>query len=186
MRKALVYPIVPLDSAQFRKFIEFMRSLNFNNLYFQAPQTKQNIMAKKIWICINCWEVILGDDTKLEHVQARHLLTNSLADSEPANQENFIKLCRVYGKINPEESHVVLFYIPQYVKEGLASGSLELAHVVDERKKRQEKTNEILDEIIDRMEKSQRERDQKIKEQEIIEYQAAEYFKNSKFQQELQ
>ena len=68
MRKPLIYPIVPLDSAQFRKFIEFMRSLNFNNLYYQAPQTKQNIMAKKMWVCINCWEVILGDETKNEHV----------------------------------------------------------------------------------------------------------------------
>lgn len=45
-----------------------MRSLNFNNLYYHAPQTKQNIMAKKMWVCINCWEVILGDDTKTEHV----------------------------------------------------------------------------------------------------------------------
>ncbi len=91
-------------------------------------------MAKKMWVCINCWEVILGDDTKLEHVNARHLLTNALADSEPANQENYIKLCRVYGKINPEETHVVLFYVPQYVKDGLHTGSLELPHVVEERK----------------------------------------------------
>ena len=112
MRKAIIYPIVPLDSGQFRKFIEFMRSLNFNNIYNVAPQTKQNVMAKKMWVCINCWEVVLGDDTKMEHVNARHLLTNSLADSEPANQENYIKLCRVYGKINPEETHVVLFYVP--------------------------------------------------------------------------
>ena len=131
----MIYPIVPLDSGHFRKFLEFMRSLNFNNIYHVAPQTKQNVMAKKMWVCINCWEVILGDDTKLEHVNARHLLTNSLADSEPASQENYIKLCRVYGKINPEESHVVLFYIPQYVKDGLHSGSLELPHVVEERKK---------------------------------------------------
>jgi hypothetical protein len=48
----------------------------------------------------------------MEHVNARHLLTSSLADSEPASQDNFIKLCRIYGRINPEETHVVLFYVP--------------------------------------------------------------------------
>ena len=37
LRKSVIYPIVPLDSAHFRKFIEFMRSLNFNNLYNVAP-----------------------------------------------------------------------------------------------------------------------------------------------------
>ena len=129
MRRNVLYPIVPIDSAQFRKFIEFMRSINFNNLYHLAPQSKTNMMAKKMWVCINCWEVILGDETKIEHVNARHLLTNSLADSEPANQENYIKLCRVYGKINPEETHIVLFYIPSYVKEALHTGNVELPHV---------------------------------------------------------
>ena len=64
MRKNLLYPIVPIDSAQFRKFIDFMRQLNFNNLYQMTPQTKMNIMAKKMWVCINCWEVVLGDGTK--------------------------------------------------------------------------------------------------------------------------
>ena len=107
-------------------------------------------MAKKMWVCINCWEVILGDETKMEHVNARHLLTNSLADSEPATQDSFVKLCRVYGKINPEESHCVLFYIPAYVKEALQTGSLELPHVVEDRKKQNKNTLSILDSILDR------------------------------------
>jgi hypothetical protein len=88
-----------------------------------------------MWICINCWEVILGDEVKCEHVAARHLITNSIANSEPANYENYIKLCRVYGKINPEETHVVLFYIPEYVKESLERGNVELPHVTEEKKK---------------------------------------------------
>lgn len=81
-----------------------------------------------------------------------------------------MKLCRVYGKINPEETHVVLFYVPQYVKDGLATGQIELPHIVEERKKRQEKTIQMLDDILERFDKNQREREQKLKEQEIIEY----------------
>jgi hypothetical protein len=103
-----------------------------------APQTKMNIMAKKMWVCINCWEVILGDDTKQEHLNARHLLTNSLADCETANQESYIKLCRIYGKINPEETHLVLFYIPVYVKEALKTGNLELPHVSEQKRQEQD------------------------------------------------
>jgi hypothetical protein len=40
-----------------------------------------------------------------------------MALSESATTENFLRLCRIYGKINPEETHVVLFYVPHYVKE---------------------------------------------------------------------
>ena len=82
-----------------------------------------------MWVCVNCWEVLLGHDTKMEHVNARHLLTSSIADSEPANTENFTKLCRIYGRINPEETHVVLFYVPLYVKEALKRGTAEMQHV---------------------------------------------------------
>ncbi len=67
----------------------------------------------------------------MEHVNARHLLTSSLADSEPASQDNFIKLCRIYGRINPEETHVVLFYVPQCVRDGIRNGFRELSHVVE-------------------------------------------------------
>ena len=79
-----------------------------------------------MWVCVNCWEVLLGHDTKMEHVNARHLLTSSIADSEPANTENFSKLCRIYGRINPEETHVVLFYVPLYVKEALKRGTADM------------------------------------------------------------
>jgi len=111
-KKNTMYQIVPLDSNNFTQFIDFMRSLNFNNLYNMPPITASNLIAKQMWVCINCWEVILGHDSKAEHVGGKHLLTNALADAEPANKENFVKLCRIYGKINPEETHVVLFYIP--------------------------------------------------------------------------
>ena len=48
---------------------------------------------------------------------ANHQLTESMSVSESATSENFLRLCRIYGKINPEETHVVLFYVPHYVKE---------------------------------------------------------------------
>lgn len=95
----------------------------------QRQEAERNSIASSIWICINCWEVILGHETKMEHVSARHLLTSSLADSEPASQDNFIKLCRIYGRINPEETHVVLLYVPQCVREGIRNSLKELTWV---------------------------------------------------------
>lgn len=89
-----------------------------------------------MWICINCWEIILGDDVRKEHLDARHLITNSLANSEPASYDSYMKLCRVYGKVNPEESHVVLFYIPDYVRTAIDTGNSELPHVTEEKQKK--------------------------------------------------
>ena len=108
-----------------------------------------------MWVCVNCWEVLLGHDTKMEHVNARHLLTSSIADSEAANTENFTKLCRIYGRINPEETHVVLFYIPLYVKEALKRGTAEMQHVRTGRELRENELINKLDRIrvrFDRME----------------------------------
>ena len=67
----------------------------------------------------------MGHDTKSEHLNARHLLTSSLAEAEVFTSEQFLKLCRIYGKVTPEESHVVLFYVPQYVKDALKKGVVE-------------------------------------------------------------
>lgn len=137
-----------------------MRSLNFNSLYMDpaknpAKKPKMHMGNKQanepepqvrhpdtsithhMWVCVNCWEVLLGHDTKMEHVNARHLLTSSIADSEPANTENFSKLCRIYGRINPEETHVVLFYVPLYVKEALKKGTAEMQHVKVSREHRE-------------------------------------------------
>ncbi len=50
---------------------------------------------------------------------------------------NFLKLCRIYGRINPEETHVVLLYVPLYVREGIDNGQNELPYVVEERKDRE-------------------------------------------------
>lgn len=55
----------------------------------------------------------------------------------------------MYGKINPEESHVVLLYIPQYVRDGIKSGEIELPHIREEREKRLKTVNDILDKILD-------------------------------------
>ena len=92
-------------------------------------------MGIHTWICINCWEVVHGYTTKLEHVHSRHLLTSSFADSDPATPESFIKLCRIYGRINPEETHVVLFYVPHYVRDAVLAGLEELPHVVEARER---------------------------------------------------
>ena len=94
-------------------------------------------LSSRIWVCINCWEVILGEDTKAEHVNARHFLTNSMAETPPYTTLTFIKMCRIYGKINPEETHCVLFYIPQYVRDGLREGYSELPHRVEGRERRE-------------------------------------------------
>ena len=67
----------------------------------------------------------MGDESKEEHLKARHLLTSSLCDSEPATKDSYIKLCRVYGRINPEETHVVLLYVPGFIKESVAGGHID-------------------------------------------------------------
>ena len=118
-----------------------MRSLNFGNIYrthkgYSSGVNKKEVSAH-MWVCINCWEVLLGHETKMEHINARHLLTSSLAESEPIATGSYNKLCRIYGKINPEETHVVLFYIPQYVREGVRNNSFELKHVTEQRKRRE-------------------------------------------------
>ena len=105
-----LYMICPIGSQQFNRFIDFMRSLSSNE------------MAESMWVCVNCWELLLGPDCKMEHVNARHLLTSNLADSDKATLDNYSKLCRVYGKINPEETHVVLLYVPEYVREAVRAG----------------------------------------------------------------
>ena len=81
--------------------------------------------------------MIMGHDTKMEHVSARHLLTSSLAASEATTDDAYIKLCRVYGKVNPEETHVILFYIPEYVREAVKSGRPSPPHVVENRARRE-------------------------------------------------
>ena len=43
-----------------------------------------------MWICVNCWEVLLGHDSKMEHVGARHLLTKGL----DLGREAFVRLAR--------------------------------------------------------------------------------------------
>ena len=94
-------------------------------------------VGKYTWICINCWEVVHGNESKLEHVYARHLLTSSFADSEPPTAESYIKLSRIYGRINPEETHVVLFYVPHYVRDAVVEGLTELPHVLEARERHQ-------------------------------------------------
>lgn len=114
--RSTLYQVVPLGSIQCNRFIDYMRSINFDQLYqrsvLKRQEAEKRSVASSVWICINCWEVILGHESKMEHINARHLLTSSFAESEPASQDNFIKLCRIYGRINPEETHVVLFYVP--------------------------------------------------------------------------
>ena len=42
--RSVLYPVVPIGSFQFNKFIDFMRSLNFNSLYMDPaknPTKKQ-------------------------------------------------------------------------------------------------------------------------------------------------
>ena len=113
-----------------------MRSLAWNVLYTSdCPPT--DALANQLWVCINCWELLMGHDTKMEHVNARHLLTASLAASEGTSWDSFIKLCRVYGRINPEETHVVLFYIPEYVREAVRTGRPSPAHIVENRARRE-------------------------------------------------
>ena len=90
-----------------------------------------------MWICVNCWEVLLSHETKMEHLNARHLLTSSLNDSASCNNTNFLKLCRIYGKVNPEETHVVLLYVPNYVKDAVKKGICEMAHVTGARDQRE-------------------------------------------------
>ena len=82
-------------------------------------------------------------------MNARHLLTSSLADSEPATMRNFLRLCRIYGRINPEETHVVLLYVPLYVRNGIDNGLNELPHVLEERAEKEQKTNKSLAELLD-------------------------------------
>lgn len=108
-------------------------------------------MAHSIWICVNCWEVVLGNESKSQHVNARHLLTSSLAESEPATQRNFLKLCRIYGRINPEETHVVLLYVPLYVREAIEEGLDELPHILEERKDHEKKLSRTFGEILEYM-----------------------------------
>jgi len=103
-----------------------------------------------MWVCINCWEVILGEDSKIEHTNARHLLTNSLGDAEPANKENFVKLCRIYGKINPEETHVVLFYIPTHIREAIASGNPQPKYMQAQRQKLIDQPGNMLDKLLEK------------------------------------
>ena len=81
-------------------------------------------------------------------MNARHLLTSSLADSEPATMRNFLRLCRIYGRINPEETHVVLLYVPLYVRNGIDNGQDELPHVVEERINRDNKARQTLTELL--------------------------------------
>ena len=101
----------------------------------------------------NLFTTTIGHDTKMEHVNARHLLTSSIHDSEPANTENFTKLCRIYGRINPEETHVVLFYVPLYVKEALRRGTAEMGHVRVGREWRESELCERLHRVRLRFEK---------------------------------
>jgi len=131
--------VVPVGSFQFNKFIDFMRSFNFGSLYkFTKEQaaiqgqglTPYNNIAEYMWICVNCWEVLLGHDAKREHVNARHLLTASLAEMEPQNTDSYVKFCRNYGKVNPEETHVVLYYVPSYVRDAVVTSNYHLEHVV--------------------------------------------------------
>ena len=96
--RSCLYPIVPIGSSQFSKFIDYMRSISLHRLYKQQEKKlyeQHNIILQesckdvdipsRVWICVNCWEVLLGQESKLEHVNARHLLTSSMADSEPAS-----------------------------------------------------------------------------------------------------
>ena len=89
---------MPIGSSQFSKFIDYMRSISLHRLYKQQEKKlyeQHNIILQesckdvdipsRVWICVNCWEVLLGQESKLEHVNARHLLTSSMADSEPAS-----------------------------------------------------------------------------------------------------
>ncbi len=101
-----------------------------------------------IWICINCWEVIHGHETKMEHINARHLLTSSFADADNATPESFIKLSRIYGRINPEETHVVLFYVPHYVRDAILLGMQELPHVIQARQQHENKVMRSLASIL--------------------------------------
>ena len=103
----------------------------------QRKEAEKTSVASCVWICVNCWELVLGHESKMEHVNARHLLTSSLADSEPATQDNFIKLCRIYGRINPEETHIVLLYVPQCVREAIRNGLREQLHVTERRIERE-------------------------------------------------
>ena len=131
-----------------------MRRINFEAVSKEIglnsqefPQQAKSVAAS-VWICVNCWEVVLGLESKTEHVNARHLLTSSLADSEPATMRNFLRLCRIYGRINPEETHVVLLYVPLYVRNGIDNGVNELPHIIEERLNRENKAQHTLNELL--------------------------------------
>ncbi len=62
---------------------------------------------------------------------------------------NFLRLCRIYGRINPEETHVVLLYVPLYVRQGIENGLDELPHVVEGRLERENKASQTLAELLD-------------------------------------
>ena len=81
-------------------------------------------------------------------MSARHLLTSNFEESESASPESFLKLCRLYGKINPEETHVVLFYIPQYVRDGLRQGLTEVPHITEMQNEREGKIIEELTAVL--------------------------------------
>ena len=95
----------------------------------------------------------------MEHINARHLLTSSIAMSEPMTNENFVKLCRIYGRINPEESHVVLFYIPQYVRDGVRMETAEMCHVKSVRELRLKNILERMRQVEDRFKNMREERE---------------------------
>lgn len=61
---------------------------------------------------------------------------------------NFLKLCRIYGRINPEETHVVLLYVPLYVRNGIDSGMEELPHVIEGRVEKEKKVDDKLTELL--------------------------------------
>jgi len=71
--RSCLYPIVPIGSSQFSKFIDYMRSISLHRLYKQQEKKlyeQHNIILQesckdvdipsRVWICVNCWEVLLG------------------------------------------------------------------------------------------------------------------------------